>query len=330
MPNIRKGINDLATTHPEYIKYLVNPNDAYLIGIGSHKIVLCKCPTCGDETFKRITNVRKNGYCCKICSDKFSYPNKFIRALFDELGVDAEYEYSPKWLKPYRFDSFFVLNNKSFVVEMDGNVGHGNNKFNSTERDIKGIATDHLKDSLASKQGIKVIRIDAKKSEVNYIKNSIEHSELSEIFDLSIVDWNKCGVFAESNLLKEVCEYYSSCTENEKSIQNIQSKFHIARDTVRIYLVKGTKLGLCNYDKELSERLRKKNALAGVKNAMKKIYVYDKEMNLLYEFKNIHECVDTMSKTYGTTFLMESVRTVCRGTRKSLNNFIFKYERLGD
>lgn len=321
-------VQPLCETDSWLEKYIKNKSFMKLYGKNSHTKTEFICEMCGNEFKDEIRNITESHSCtCVYCKDGVSYPNKYLRCFLAELNIDSDYEYSPEWLKPYRFDSYFEYKNKKYVIEMDGGIGHGNKKFNSNEKDINGKKIDDLKDSLADNHNIIVIRIDATKSESDYISNNIKNSCLSDIFDLSLVNWDNCAIFAEKNLLKDVCNYYSTCSEEEKSTQNLINKFHISRDTIRKYLIRGTELGICKYDRDLSEKFRKQNAYIGSQNRMKKIYVYDLNENFLFDFINVHECERYMSEKYNKIFKEESIRQVCRGQRKHLYGFFFSYER---
>ena len=62
---------------------------------------------------------------------------------------------------------------------------NGKNIFSRDEKE-----NDMLKDKLAGEHDITVIRIDCRESERNFIQKNLENSILSELFDLSKVDWN--------------------------------------------------------------------------------------------------------------------------------------------
>ena len=80
----------------------------------------------------------------------------------------------------------FFYNNKQYIVEMDGGLGHG---FYNCDA-IRGIGLngkdlDEYKDKMALEHNIFVIRIDCfytkMEDRFSYIKNSIQNSELSNI-----------------------------------------------------------------------------------------------------------------------------------------------------
>lgn len=241
----RTGYNDIATVCPHLIKYFVNVEDAYTHTLHSNKKVLLKCPDCGHEKYGTVCKLTTNGFRCVICSDKLSYPNKFLRQMLSQLPVEnVKYEYSPKWVKPYKYDGYFEYQNTPYLIEMDGGLGHGKTKYKSTEKDVEGLQRDLIKNKLAEINNIKLIRIDCIKSDRKYISNNILNSQLAEIFDLSYIDWTKCDKNSQKNLVKEVCDYYE---QTHSSVAAIAEKFKISTTTVRVYLRKGNKFHWCNY-----------------------------------------------------------------------------------
>ena len=88
-----------------------------------------KCPHCGKVSKnKKSPNglYHNKGLGCS-CSDGISYPNKFSYELLSQLPVtNVIHEYNPHWLKPYRYDNYFEFDGDKYILEMDGNLGHGN------------------------------------------------------------------------------------------------------------------------------------------------------------------------------------------------------------
>ena len=243
------GYNDIPTTNPWMIPYFQGGiEEAKLYKSNSNTKIYFKCPHCGKVSKnKKSPNglYHNKGLGCS-CSDGISYPNKFSYELLNQLPVtNVIHEYNPHWLKPYRYDNYFEFDGDKYILEMDGNLGHGNFKWGNI-KDIEGTNRDEIKDKLAKENGLIVIRIDCKYSNLNYIKNSIEESILSKLFDLSKINWNRCNEYATKNLVKDICEYYN----NNPNItpENIAKIFYISSRTVRNYLKCGTELGWCKYN----------------------------------------------------------------------------------
>ena len=211
-----------------------------------------RCPKCGH--MKKITPVDllHYGFGCLYCSDGVSYPNKFARALVEQLPVfNVQNEYSPDWCiingNRCRYDIYFEYNNQKYIVEMDGELGHGNRTYDNL-KDVDGALKDKEKDDLAKENGINVIRIDSKISEKNYIKNNILKSKLCNLFNLDNINWEYCNEMALSSNIIEAARLWN----NGLSIKSISKKLNVHTKTVKDYLIKAKELYLCDYSKEES------------------------------------------------------------------------------
>lgn len=312
------GINDIATVRPDLIKYFANKEESTKYTFGSCQRLVFKCPDCGHEKEMKINDLAQYGFSCDICSDNFSYPNKYMRGFISQLSVEnIIYEYSPEWIKPYKYDGYFEYNGQSYIMEMDGMLGHGNLKYGSKEKDTKGLERDKYKDKMAKQHNIKVIRIDCIKSESDYISNNIMNSRLAYIFDLSSIDWNKCNEIATKNIVKDVCEYFN---KTNLSVLEIAKNLKFGRNTIRRYLKRGTELGWCNYVP--NPHKSRKQPKTEKKN--KKIEVLSNGI-VLHEFYGSTECAENMSTIYNDTFAPSSIRNVCNGYKQTYKGFIFKY-----
>ena len=99
-----KGINDISTTAPWMVKFFSNKNDAYKYTCGSNKKIKTKCPDCGNEKYMIINNLFKKGFSCNKCSDGFSYPNKFMFNVLEQLNEEFVSECSPIWVEGKFYD----------------------------------------------------------------------------------------------------------------------------------------------------------------------------------------------------------------------------------
>ena len=64
---VMTGVNDIATTRHDLIKYFKNPNEANKHMSGSDKIIDIICPSCGYEDTIRIGNLARFGFSCPQC-----------------------------------------------------------------------------------------------------------------------------------------------------------------------------------------------------------------------------------------------------------------------
>ena len=238
------GFNDLWTTAPEIAIFLANPEEGYVVTRGSGQKKNFVCPLCNHVQSKCIKNIVKRGFQCSYCGDGVSYPNKFGRAFLDQLPIsDYVPEYQPTWAKPYLYDNYFIYDGVEYILEMDGGF-HYNDKDNFNLSLEERQKRDCIKNQLAFDHNIIMIRIDCRKSDCEYIKSNIVKSILSNIFDLSLVNWQRCDAQAQKNLVKHACDLYSS---NTLSINEIATILKVGRSTIVRYLNKGSTFGWCNY-----------------------------------------------------------------------------------
>lgn len=242
------GINDMATTNPELIPLLKDPEDAYRYKTNTNKKIYFICPVCGNEIYKSGNEVHKHGLQCKYCSDGFSYAEKFMKSILNQLKVDYIHQYNPDWARPYRYDFYFKVNNKEYIVEMDGGLGHGNFTLNG-KQDITGKQIDAKKDVLAKLHNIKVIRIDCNYIDIenryDYIKEHILISEVAQILNLSKINFSLCRVVAEKSIFISVCDLVK---QGMRSFVEIAEKLEISNTTVSRYLKTACESGYLNMD----------------------------------------------------------------------------------
>ena len=307
------GETDLWTTRPDIASMLKNKDDGYRYTKGSNKKVDFVCNDCGAINNKSIDMVCRYGFSCRACSDGISYPNKFGRAVLNQLvGDDFECEYQPEWAKPYFYDNYFEADGNGYIVEMDGMFHYEESQYaNYSLSHQKNI--DAIKDELALCHGIQVIRIDCRKSDCNYIKHSILNSKLCNIFDLSQIDWKLCDIKAQKNLMKEVCHLYNNGTHDLNDIKNI---LHISMWSTQKYIKIGANSGLCDYTVEKGRRL-------GWDKTMTAINVISGN-NVIHHFDGIRLCAREMEKIYNKPFNSPNIIKSCK-THKPYKGFNFEY-----
>ena len=303
-----KGINDIATTHPHLVKYFVNIEDAYTHTYNSDNYIYAKCIDCGNKKRMRISNLHNKGFNCSACGDGFSYPNKFMFNLLQQLGVKFINEYSPSWINKKRYD--FYIPSKKLIIEMDGGFHNkDNNLSGQTAKQSKQI--DNYKDKLAEQHDLKVVRIDCDYYDITYrfdfIKNNIINSKLNEIFNLNNINWEKCNKCSNNNIMKNVCNLYN----NNKSISEINRLTNISVSCIRSYLKRGEKLNICNYKPKKIET--------------RKIDVYDKNEVYIGTYKNASYIERNSIDLFGIKFTRCNIINVCKGKAKEHKGYIFKF-----
>lgn len=313
---IIKGINDLWTLRPNVAELLTNEQDGYYCGIGHNGKKLFTCPCCGNISNKSVSKVVMRGFSCSYCSDGVSYPNKILRYILTHSAAkNICFEYSPEWIKPMRYDGYFILNGMQYIVEMDGGIGHGNNKYNSNEIDKELILVDRYKDDQAIEHNIHVIRINCNYIDVEnryaYIRENIENSELYNLLDLSNINWDDCSVFALSSFIKAAADMYNTGS----TIREISLELQFGRSTIRSYLKQATKIGLCNYDKaESNKRSHPNNNKCSLRT-----YQYDLSGVLVAEYPSTNEA----QRITG----INNISACIRGVQKTAGGYLWKNEK---
>ena len=252
-------LDSVATRFPHIKELVIDDIDLYNIPPNSEIRVKCKCPKCGflQRKTKSIYSLAHHPFCCELCSDGISYPNKFMCNVLLQLNIDFITEYHPNWIENRYYD--FYIPSLNLIIEMDGGMGHGvETKFQKAE---EGIEIDKIKDSKALEQGLKVIRIDCDYDQVcnrfNYIKNNTI-KQLNSYLDLSSINWILVN---DKSTKSYVLETWDLWNEGMGTIE-ISQKLNISSTTVSNYLKEGDKIGKVKYDgkQHRVEQCKKKNS----------------------------------------------------------------------
>jgi ssDNA-binding Zn-finger/Zn-ribbon topoisomerase 1 len=285
------------------------------------------CPECGKEKNKRIADIYSHHSIGCSCYDKIPYPEKFTFSILDQIGIDFITQLTKttfKWCRNKRYDFYFKLNGEDYIIETHGlqHYGEGFSTIKGAKTLDEEIENDRLKKELALDNGIKpknYIVIDCRYSNSDWIKQNILNSRLSELFNLSNVDWLKAEEFTCSNLTKIACEYKKNNPDMTTSeIGNIMGHSY---DTIRAWLKKGVKLQWCLYDveKELTKRSIKNGRLR------KKPVEIFKDGRCMGRFESCTDLERHSKELFGTKLNSHGIATVCRGDRKAHKGFTFKF-----
>ena len=232
-----KGINDIATTRPELVKFLKNKDDAYKYTAHSNKILDFVCDICGKDF---DTSPQRFGYNFPCgCYSSDSYPNRLITEIFNQLKIPYIRELRKchfAWCGNYRYDLYFENDNSAYIVEMDGGM-----------HEDRQLEIDKIKDDLALTNGIEVIRIDCDYPKVehrlSYIRDNLLKSKLSTIVDLSKINWDIIDAkLLDENITKKICDLRNQGL-SYKDIINI---LDISKPTIDSHLRIGRGNGLLN------------------------------------------------------------------------------------
>lgn len=316
------GYNDLATTNPEIVSFLLDKEDGCKYTSGSSKRIWVVCPICGHKKMMYIRDLVRRGFSCSRCDDGLSYPNKFAFNVFEQIKDQyQEYisEYSPDWIKPKKYDNYILFKDgKEIIVEMDGG-------FHNERQGKYATKYDKYKDAVAKEHKINVIRVDCDYNTIanrfNYIKTEFIKN-LNQHFDLSGVDWDSANKAGISSKLVEIVNYYN---ENQfMSNQQIADKFCVNIVTVRHYLIIGERLGLCKYIRVDPNRC--KNSIPLVlydsNENMIGVYVSSRHMEECMKDKNFHASSIRDCSRKGTPYKGYTIKQITWEEYESLQNTI--------
>ena len=323
---IVEGINDITTTDPWMIPY-IGLEVAKTHSRGSREKIYPFCPDCGRKIKKTPIKelIRLKGIKC-FCNDSVSYPEKFIFKILEDLKINFKTQLGEKdylWCKNYKYDFYFELNEEKYIIETHGSQHYLNSGFwkmggRTLEEEQEN---DKKKKELALQSGIKeenYIIIDCRKSEKDWIKENILKSGLNDLFDLSVIDWDKCEEFALSNLIKIACNYKKN--NPELTTAQIGKIMNLSRDTICIYLKKGSQLGWCNYNpKEEKRKAHSKNGLS----KGKKVEVF-KDGYSLGIFPSCSELSRQSEKLFGVKLVQTTITKSYLDKEKLYKGFIFR------
>lgn len=247
------GYNDIQTTHPEIAELLVNESDKTSYIYGTYTKLLFKCKACGKEFKSRPVNVKRTES-CKFCKDGISYPEKFMISFLNQLNINYVYQLSKTnfdWCGKYKYDFYFEYDNKSYIIETNG-IQHYEKAFtNKKGKTLEdNIQNDKCKRRLAVDYVDEYIELDCRKSDSEYIINSIKNSLLSIIFSLDDIDFISCQKYALSSIIVNVCNDYNLGL----SISDLVDKYKVSNGTINRYLHEGNYANICSYNADESKK----------------------------------------------------------------------------
>lgn len=317
-----RGINDVATTHPDTVKYFVNTEEAYENTHGTQKSTEFKCPCCGYTKILTIGQVTSQGFSCPQCSDGLSYPEKYFAAMLMQLKVEFKTQLSAStydWCGKYKYD--FYLPEYNCIVETHGKQHYKESFALFGEKSLKEEQeNDKTKQQLALTNGIThYVVLNCQYSDSRWIKESIEKSILCKLLNLTNVDWNACDIRATKSLVLDVCKKWTS--GKYQTTNELTQEYPLCRNTIVSYLKRGTKLGWCHYDpkKEMSESCRKNGKALG-----KPIHVYKNNV-LIHTADSAQELSRSSVDIIGKFMYQADISKICNGSKPQWHDIVLRY-----
>ena len=324
----RNLFNEIAFTCPELLDLFVDKEDAYRFTKTSHNTSLFRCPVCGHIKVYTMAAINSLGFKCDKCSDtSFKYPNKFMANILAQAGYEYQTEVTKttegfEWLENYRYDFLVIRENKKYFIEMDGYFHYNNNKMNGrTAQEQQEI--DCYKDKLAYKHGCHVVRINccykSILSRFDAIKHNVINSGVLNILQINEddIDWEECDRQAMSNIFYEICNCWNSGIVDTNEIAKI---IGVSWSCVYSNLVKGTLIGLCDYDSDLT----KKNKINKAQREHGTPIMVLQDNQCIAVFPTIRELARQSLELFGVSFNVGSISYASRGVCQTCYGYQIK------
>lgn len=317
-----EGINDLYTTDYWMVDFGISIEDAKKHTKSSGNKITVKCPYCSKEKQVTISNIYNDKSIGCVCGSGYSYNEKFMAEVLNQLNIDYTCQLSKstfEWCGEYRYD--FYIPSLNAIIETHGRQHYeASNRGRSLKEERNN---DDNKRQLAKNNGVdEYIVIDCRYSDMEYVKDNILKSKLSELFSFCNIDWLRCEGFAISkkSLIKEVYSYWNNKKDFE-SVVHLSKVFNISKYTAIKYLKHGTNLKLCNYNPKDE---MKKSALRAIKMKQRPVMMFGDGV-LLGVFESGTELERKSEKLFGVKLLQSQISNVCLGKKKQYKNYTFKY-----
>ena len=209
----------------------------------SEKKVKIPCPDCGEIKNTTVANITRLGNLGCKCGDTNSYPNKFVFHILRQLKLHPQCEWVPPWNQNIRYDDY--LKDWNLIIENHGLQHYEYVGFGRTLEEEQ--MNDKMKYDIAIQHNIeKYVILDCRKSDCNWIKDSIMSSDLPQIFNFieEDIDWDAADEYATKNIIKQMCIEW----ENGLSTKDASLQYGVVEGTIIQWLKKGAKFGWCSYD----------------------------------------------------------------------------------
>lgn len=315
--------NCVMNDEPWMVPFFQNIEDTRAYNKYSREELYFKCPSCGQISKNKMSVARlyitKNIKC--NCTSGGSFSERFMSYILNKNKIDYIREYRPSWasiliegkIRRCRYDFYFKIEDKQYIIEMDGCFHYMSNKYSEKSKMYTYI--DSEKDRLAKEHNIEVIRIDCRSSTFDYVLRNCEESKLSDFLDFSLEKDSLAFIF--NGYAVEICSLY----KEGYGIKELSDKFNFTRATIRNYLDKGNEIGLVEYN-------RKENHKKNSQKQSMPVLVYTKEGIYVDSFPSMKEC-SRQSLTFSSKFIFDKeIRDVVINKRPFVKGFIFRREEI--
>lgn len=155
------------------VPYLYNKvtNSKYLdYYVGSSKKVRCFCNACGEMVTTEPRNITFKTVYCIDCTNAISFPERVMQSVLEDNNIEYDREVVIKELNNRRIDFVVIVDNHIEFIEVNG-AQHYTKDHRWYGHSVK---SDNEKKEYAKENNIPIYFIDARKSDIDYILQSID------------------------------------------------------------------------------------------------------------------------------------------------------------
>ena len=294
----------------DLINILEDKNDSNL-SWKSDKKVWVICSFCNYRQIKRIRILSKFGFRCIKCGDSKSKPEKIISSILTQLNISFEVEKIFNWSQNKRYD--FYIPELSCIIETHGEQHYKEIPFYSNRTLVEEKENDILKREMAIKNGILYyIIINCSNPVIEELVNEIlGNKDLRCLFDLDEVDYEKTCIESLSNTRYKLVENCCNLYNLNKTIPEITKELKLNNSAVTRYLILGSSLNMCNYNRKYAWDKRRLREEFGCKSKQ----VYCKEIDKKYDSAKI--AFVEIKKISKDKFVYSNFCECCRGLKNN-------------
>lgn len=203
---VQSGVNDIATTDPDLVKFFVDKTLTIKYSRGCNTVktdVLCPCCNTVHHKPMQIVKLVNEGFTCIKCGNTMSYPERFMYYFLKALDIEFAMHKSFEWSKNVYHENNRLCGNKFYdfyipcqnlIIEAHGLQHYDPRSLFKTYVSARTFEeeaeNDVLKKNIATDAGLNYVVIDCRNSNKSQIVSSIKQSCLGELFDINNINWD--------------------------------------------------------------------------------------------------------------------------------------------
>lgn len=196
------------------LPYLKNPEEAKNYTATSVESIDCVCPNCKEKKVMRISNLVKRGFNCINCSDNTPFTELYIICLLKDNNIVYETQKKFDDLGKLSFDFYIPKGNT--LIEVQGGY-----HYSISNRSKLTLEHDIIKRKYCKDKGITLVEIDARKTSLHYVMDSVRASKLNDKLNI------------DEDRIRELLYRYR-LTETDKKVLEVFDTYRQYNQTSRV------------------------------------------------------------------------------------------------